>query len=126
GPIAINLATGNLVLSIPTPSYPSAVAPLHIDITFNQQNSKGGTWLGTGFSLGSSPTKITDLQYVTGADQQDAVLVSFDDGSTAQYDRIGDTNNFKPEVVDGSLLTESDSGDYVLTLADGRVFTFTP
>jgi RHS repeat-associated protein len=126
GPIAVNEATGNLVLSLPTPSYPSAVQPLHIDITFNQLNKKGGTWLGTGFSLGASPTKIVDLQYVSPPDQQDAVRVYFDDGTSAQYNRIGDTNNFQAEAPDGSVLTESDSGSYTLTFPSGDVFSFSP
>lgn len=124
GPLAVNEATGNLVLSVPTPSYASAVEPLHVDISFNQQAKKGYGGLGQGWTLASSPASLTDESLLSGVDQQDAVNVAFDDGSSEQFNEVGDTGVYQSEPGDGSTFIKNDDGSYTLEDEEGAIYGF--
>ena len=128
GPMAVNEGTGNLVLSAPGPSYPTAAGALEADITYNSQStvSEG---LGSGWSIG--PAGVTELinENLTSTDV-DEVEALYSDGSNTFYKAtgtpwtLGQNVTFLPTDASTSVLTENPNGSYTLVDSDGSVYSF--
>jgi RHS repeat-associated protein len=132
GPVAVNEATGNAIVSLPTPSYPTATGSLGFSLTYNSQSSAAGSYgLPTGWSLSSGslspPTQVhDDLQ---NASPSATAEVAWPDGSPVLYQEAGLGNTtYEPVIPDGSLLTKqaASGGSWTWTLnaADGSTYTF--
>ena len=132
GPVAVNEATGNMVLSLPTPSYPTATGSLGFSLTYNSQAvAAGSDGLATGWLLStgdaSAPSQVVD-------DGTDGTLtataeVDSSDGSPEYYQEAGSGNTYLPLQVDGSQLTKNTSGSttaWTLVEGDGSTYTFNP
>jgi len=130
GPLAVNEANGNLILSLPSPSYPSVVGALALTITYNSQDAND-YGLGAGWALtagaGGAPLKLVDHATAAPSDRFDAAEVIWPDGSSDFFSHIGGPDSDLYQAPPGSpmQLTKSSDG---WTLADnqGSVYTFKP
>ncbi len=129
GPLAVNEATGNLVMSLPSPSYPSVVGALAIAVTYNSLDTNDNG-LGTGWTLtagaGAAPLKLIDHSLATDPQElYDAAEVVWPDGSSDFFSHIGGARSDLYLAPPGSSLelTKSQGG---WTLADnqGSIYTF--
>jgi hypothetical protein len=102
GPLAVNEATGNLVLSVPTPSFPTSAGSLGAAITYNSRDTKN-RGLGVGWSIGSSidPVQLTDHSLAT--DQTDVVEILYSDGSSDYFQHGGGTSYLPPNGSNAQL-----------------------
>lgn len=129
GPLAVNKVTGNLVLSLPGPSYPTAVGSMGALLTYNSLDGRN-RGLGAGWTLhggpdhGASPTRLVDLHVLPGVEKMDAAEISFADGGSAFYSRVGQTSTYVAEPGDGSLLSKNANGSWTLVDVDGSLYTF--
>jgi RHS repeat-associated protein len=129
GPVSVNLVTGNLVVSVPGPSYPTAVGSMGASATYNVRDAGnrdlGQGWtLAAGDGLGSPPTKLVDHNLLSGAEQYDAIERVSADGSSDFYTRVGTTNTYVSAPGDGSQLTRGDNGSWTLVDPDGAIYLF--
>lgn len=131
GPLAVNEANGNLVLSLPTPSYPTAAGSLGFSLTYNSQSTASSPGLGTGWTLvpgdGSMtpPVKLIDHSFVTTAWATFAAAeIVWPDGSSDYYNQVGGSSAYLPSPSDGSQLTKNPDGTWTLTDSDGTIYTF--
>lgn len=129
GPVAVNEATGNVVLSVPTPSYPTTTGSLGFSLTYNSQGGAGTGGVGTGWVLSTGdadpPAKVHD----NAMDTYPAPTAEVDstDGSLELYQQVGGSNTYLPLQEDGSQLTRLVSGSntsWTLIEGDGSSYTF--
>jgi RHS repeat-associated protein len=129
GPVAVNEATGNMVLSVPTPSYPTATGSLGFSLSYNSQGGAGTGGVGTGWVLstgdGNPPARVHDH----GKDTSPSPTAEVDstDGSVELYQQVAGSNTYVPLQVDGSQLTRHVSGSntsWTLIEGDGSSYTF--
>ncbi len=124
GPLAVNEATGNLVLGVPGPSFSSVAGTLGAGFTYNQFDSRGSIFsAATGAawvaSLPGVPTKLVDHNLLTGNDKFDAVERVEADGTSIYYTHVagGDTyqsgggRRVGPREDNGRVLAERDRAD---------------
>ena len=133
GPLAVNESNGNLVLSLPTPSYPTAVGSLGLSLAYNSQDSVDHG-LGTGWTLVAGddsmnpPVKLVDHNILTGAQKLDAAEVVWPDGSSDYYNHVGTTSTYLAGPGDGSQLTKNTNTDgstsWTLLDTDGTIYAF--
>ncbi|MEX0817471.1 MAG: PA14 domain-containing protein [Gaiellales bacterium] len=122
GPLAVNLVTGNLVLSLPGPSYPTALGSMGASLAYNSLDT-GNRGLGAGWTLvagdgkAAPPVRLVDHNLLTGAARTDAVEVVASDGGATFYAHVGRTNTYVAEPGDGSVLTKNANATW--TLIDG-------
>ena len=130
GPLAVNKATGNLVLSLPGPSYPTAVGSMGASVTYNSLDTKDHVGLGPGWTLNAgpdlsaAPKSLVDLSLLGEEEKMEAAEVQFADGDSAFYGRVGQTNTYIAEPGDGSLLSKNANGTWTLAEGDGVIYTF--
>jgi RHS repeat-associated protein len=129
--LAVNQANGNLVLSLPGPGYPSAVASLGASVTYNSLDERdrglGAGWtLDAGDELGSPPSALIDHALMDHHDGYDAVEIVFPGAESAYYAHVGASNTYISEPGDGSLLTRNEDGSWTLVDVDGSLYTFGP
>src|SRR5579871_1257322 len=129
GPVSVNEASGNAVLSLPTPSYPTATGSLGFSLTYNSQSSVGSGGVGTGWILsagdGSPPFRVHD--HAKDSNPSASAEVDWPDGSPVLYQQVGSSNTYRPLQVDGSQLTRHVSGSntsWTLVNGDGSTYTF--
>jgi RHS repeat-associated protein len=129
GPVSVNEATGNVVLSVPTPSYPTATGSLGFSLSYNSQASTGTGGVGTGWVLSagasSPPARVHD--HGKDASPTPAAEVDWPDGSAEFYQEVGSGDTYLPFQVDGSELTRHVSGSntsWTLVNGDGSTVTF--
>ena len=129
GPMAVNQANGNLVLSVPGPSYPTALSSLSAAATYNH-HSAGNQGLGIGWTLaagdglGNPPAKLVDHNQLGGLEKFDAVEMVFPDGSADFYSHVGSTNTYISAPGDGSILKKNLNNTWTLVDVDGSIYTF--
>ena len=129
GPVAVNEANGNLVLSLPTPSYPTAVGSLTFSLTYNSQATTSSTGLGTGWTLAagdaatSPPLQLVDHNQDT--TPYPAIEIDWPDGSFDFYNQVGSSDTYLPDSDDQSQLTKNQDGSgWTLLASDGTTSTF--
>src|SRR5262249_49109447 len=128
GPAAVNLATGNLVLSLPGPSYPSATTAMAAAVTYNSLDT-ANTGLGQGLRLevgdmrGGLPSRLVDLN-LSSANPQDALQVVMSDGDSDYYTASGKPSTYQPDDGHGAATITKSASGYTLAEADGDIFTF--
>ena len=132
GPLAVNQATGNLVVSLPGPSYPTGIGPLETTVTYNSLDTRGGSnglfSLGQGWTLGTVgavPAKLIDHAKVTVPDEQyDAIERVSADGSSDYYAHVGSSNAYQSQPGDASRVVRNADNTWSLSDPDGSFYTF--
>jgi RHS repeat-associated protein len=132
GPLEVNEANGNLVLSMPGPSYPTGIGSLSAAPTYNSldtRNAAGGglSGLGAGWVLGTVgnvPVKLIDHNLFTGDQQYDALERVSADGSSDYYARVGGSQVYQGEPGDPSQVIKNGDGTFTLTDPDGSFYVF--
>ena len=124
GPLAVNQANGNLVLSMPTTSYPTAVDAMDFTLTYNSQDGANDGF-GAGWKLAHSPYSLTKLEDYSGEEQMDAVAVTDEDGSSDTCAEIGDSGEYQSSPGDDCQLDENEDGSYTYTdEEEGEIYEF--
>lgn len=129
GPLAVNKVTGNIVVSLPGPSYPTAVGSMSASLTYNSLDSRD-QGLGPGWKLngvaehGAVPTRLTDLHVVPDSEKMDAAEVLYADGDAAFFHHVGQTNTYVAEPGDGRLLSRNPDATWTLIDTDGSIYSF--
>jgi RHS repeat-associated protein len=132
GPLAVNEANGNLVLSLPGPSYPYGTNSMSASVSYNSQAPTSlNQGLGQGWTLDTSgaaspPAKLIDHNLLIGTDQLDAVERISGDGSSDYYTHVGGSNTYLATPGDGAQLTKNADGTWTLLDSDGAIYTFDP
>ncbi len=135
GNLDVNEATGNLVLTVPGPSFPTAAGTLGASFTYNMLDSRSSLFsVGAGawsFSDGAgAPTELIDHSLLTGAnDQFDSVERVEADGSSDWYGHIAGSDAYQSQPGDLSVLTRSTTQgetDFLLSEPNGTSYQFGP
>jgi RHS repeat-associated protein len=135
GPIEVNEATGNLVLGLPGPSYPTAAGTLTASFTYNLLDTRssvfatpagGGAWNA---GVGGVAPKLVDHSIPAGAGAFDDVELVSDDGSSDWYSHIAGSNVYRslpgdPAVLQSIRNTAGLATGYLLSEPDGSIFTY--
>lgn len=125
GAVAVNEATGNLVLAPPSPSFPTAVGTLNLPIGFNSLNTStaGSHPFGTGWTAGPTSWLVDH----TPLGDAKSIEQFFGDGSSVVFTEVGQNSNvFRPNDGSNSTLfkTSSTTAPYTITADDGSVWTY--
>jgi len=131
GPLSVNEATGNLILSLPGPSYPTAAGALAASVTYNLLDTRASVFTTNGvgaWTLGfDAPARLVDHSGLTGDAKLDAVERVDSDGSSDWYGHIGGSNAYEPPPGDRSVLVKLNSNNgFLLTDVDGSLYRFAP
>ena len=130
GPVAVNEATGNLVLAVPGPSYPTAAGSLGASLAYNLLDTRvsafpspAGSWT---LGLADVPARLIDhdLLPINSPDRFDAVEVVEADGSSTYYTRVGNSDTYQSPPGDTSVLARRPAGGFLLTGPDGSSYDF--
>jgi len=131
GPLAVNLATGNLVVNAPGPTFASVGGPLGVSLTYNEDYPFNDFGLGVGWTVnalptvGSPPSLVVDHQNLSGSDKLDSAEVRYPDGTSQWFHHIDGTGTFVPtHNATNSVLTENTDNSWTLTDSDGSVYQF--
>jgi RHS repeat-associated protein len=125
GPLAVNEATGNLVLSVPTPSYPTAVGSLGFSLSYNAQTSQASPGLGAGWMLSAGDGSLSPPVQLIDVSGLPAEKLAWPDGSDDIYSAVGSSNVYRPALADGSKLTHDPvARTWTLAEGDGTIYTF--
>jgi RHS repeat-associated protein len=133
GPIEVNLATGNLVVAAPGPSFSSVGGSLGVSFTYNSDDSStnglGPGWqvnaIPTGPGLNSTPSAIVDHQNLSGSSKLDAAEVQYPGGTSQWFHHIDGTSTFIPvHNATSSVVTQNGDNSWTLTDSDGTVYQF--
>jgi RHS repeat-associated protein len=130
GALSVNEATGNLVLSVPGPSFTTSAGTVGVGFTFNSLDTRpsalpvpsgAGAW--TFAEDSGAPAKLIDHSVLTGSNEFDAVEAVSADGSSDWYGHIGTTGAYQSQPGNPMVLSKLPSGGYQLS-GNGAVYTF--
>jgi RHS repeat-associated protein len=131
GPLAVNQATGNLVVSLPGPSYPTAIGELSMSVAYNSVDGRGNLFgLGNKWvigTVGSVPAKLLDHNLYSGTNEvYDAIERVSADGSSDYYAHVAGASSgaYVSQAGDRSQLFRNADGSWTLSDPDGSVYTF--
>jgi RHS repeat-associated protein len=126
GMLSVNKLNGNLLLTAPTPSYPTPSDTLSATLTYNSLGTKdtgfGKGWTFTGGPDGSEAPALTDLN--SNPEPQDAAQVDWPDGHTTIYGHVAGSGDYRSPPGDGTRLFKNDDGTWTLTTPDGNVYSY--
>jgi RHS repeat-associated protein len=130
GPVSVNEATGNLVVSVPGPSFSSAAGSIGGGFTYNLFDNRGSVFTaatGSAWSVGvdGAPAKLIDHNLLSGDDKFDAVERVEADGTSSFYAHVAGGNTYQARVGDPSILAKTGNG-FTLSDSDGSIYTFGP
>ena len=129
GPLGVNEATGNLILSLPGPSYASVADGFQVSATYNSMDTTDNG-LGAGWTLNAGPrhpVKLVDHSLVTNPqDRFDSAEVVWADGSSDYFSHAGGAKSDIYTAPPGSSMRLSKNKDDSWTLndTDGSVYSF--
>jgi len=135
GALGVNESNGNLVVSVPGPSYPSAAGSLGASLSYNSQDSTdhgfGAGWtLDAGDALSDPPQKIIDHSLLSGASKFDAAELVYSGGVSDYYTHVGTSDVYQAPPGDTSQLRKNrdvanpSTFTWSLVDADGTIYTF--
>jgi RHS repeat-associated protein len=130
GPVAVNEATGNLLATLPGPSFPTDVGGMGVGVSYNSQaagaNGLGAGWLlDPGVADSGAPTRLVDRNLLTGGARMDAVEANFSDGSSSCFLHVGQSNTYAPSPGGGAQLSKNADGSWTYVGGD-TVATYSP
>jgi RHS repeat-associated protein len=137
GPVAVNEASGNAVISLPGPSYPTAVGSMSVSVVYNSQQTKNDFNLGKGWALVGGdtsvdpPIRLIDHSLIvdpTGEEATtDALELIWSDGSSSFFNHVGGTSIYQSTEGDGAdQVAKNGDNSYTYVDPDGNVFSFNP
>jgi RHS repeat-associated protein len=136
GPLTVNQGTGNLVLSVPGPAYPTATGSIGAAATYNlfdtEDRGLGAGWvLDVGETLGSPPTKLIDHNHPGAANKYAAAEIIYPEGQPESYPYVPGSNTYKPPPGDFSELKKNTDNQgstlgWTLLDEDGSLYLFGP
>jgi RHS repeat-associated protein len=122
GRVAVNEVSGNLIVSLPGPRYPTAVGAMGASVSYNSQQASdqglGAGWLLDSGGAANAPVQLLDHNLWTGNLRADVVEALFSDGSSSCFTHVGQTNTYTSGPGDGSLLTRNVDGSWTYTSGD--------
>jgi RHS repeat-associated protein len=129
GALAVNEATGNLVLSLPAPSFPAAVGSLSLSLAYNSldtvDHGLGAGWtLDGGDQSATAPVRLVDHYLLTDGAQIDAAEIVWPDGSSDYYNHVAGTRVYSAPPGDSSQLKKNGDNTWALTDSDGTIYSF--
>ena len=131
GAISVNQATGNLVITAPGPSYPTASGSMSASASFNShattdQGLGAGWTFVAGEDMASPPSRLVDHNLLPAGNPEkfDAVEMIFPDGNSDFYTHVGTTNTYVSAPGEGSELKKNVNGTWTLVDIDGSLYTF--
>ena len=119
GALSVNETSGNLMLSLPGPSFPSPAGSLGMSLSYNSLDG-GDRGLGAGWLLDpgagglSAPVELVDENLLTGANRLDAVVAVASDGTPTCFAQVGETNTFIDQPGSGQELSKNADGTWTL------------
>jgi RHS repeat-associated protein len=123
GLLQVNETNGNLIASLPGPSFPSPAGGLGVSLSYNSMESGDGG-LGAGWLLdpgaggSSAPVRLVDLNLLTGINRLDAVVAVNADDSASCFTQVGQSNTYVDEPGDGAQLSKNGDGSWTLVSGD--------
>jgi RHS repeat-associated protein len=131
GPVAVNEATGQLMVSLPGPSIASVKGPISATPVYNEFDSTD-LGLGPGWRFNitpdgvDAPVNLVDHSVQTGTSKRDAVELQYRDADSRWFNHVGDTTTYAPAHGEvGSIVTKTLSDNtWTFTADDGTVYTF--
>jgi RHS repeat-associated protein len=128
GPLSVNEATGNLVISVPGPSFSSAAGSIGGGFSFNSFDTRGSvlpaaTGAAWTAAFDGAPAKLVDHNLLSGDNKFDAVERVEADGTSSYYSHVAGGNTYQAAPGDASMLAKTTTG-FVLTDPDGSIYMF--
>jgi RHS repeat-associated protein len=136
GALQVNESTGNLVLALPGPSFPTAAGTLGVSFIYNLLDSRPTVFgsSGPGWTFADSsgaPAKLIDHSNLSPA--FDSVERVEADGSSVYYGHVSSvyngqvvgTGRYTSPAGDTSVLTKDGTGAFQLNDPDGSTYSFT-
>jgi RHS repeat-associated protein len=131
GALAMNESTGNLVVSAPGPSIPTAAGDLGIGFTFNSLDKRASA-LPTANNFGSwtmsddagTPARLIDHSHLTGNDGFDAVELVSGDGSSDWFGHVSGSAAYTSSAGDPTTLIGLSGGGFEVTTGGGSIYTY--
>jgi RHS repeat-associated protein len=126
GALSVNKLNGNLLVTAPTPSYPTSTSALSATFIYNSLSTKSGNfgkgWTDAGGADGVQPPTLTDLNLAL--QPQDAVQVDWPDGQTTIYGHVAGSADYRSPPGDNTHLYKNDDGSWTLTTPAGDVYSY--
>jgi RHS repeat-associated protein len=124
GPLALNEATGNVMISAPSPSFATGVGTLTVPFTYNSlDTTSSGHPLGAGWTAG--PVSWLLDHNVVG--DSTSIQQFAGDGSSVVFTRVGASAVFRPTDHSNAQLflnPTTPSPTYTVIEPDGSVYTY--
>jgi RHS repeat-associated protein len=119
GQLSVNEMGGNLLVSLPGPSFPTDTNAMSASLSYNSLVAEdvglGKGWLlDAGQSSSGAPTRLIDHN-LYGADRMDAVEARFADGSSTCFTHVGDTRTYSSPAGSTAHLNENHDGSWTYT-----------
>lgn len=129
GPLTVNEITGNLVVTPPSPSYPSTLGDIGVGLSYNSLDTSSGPlgqgWvIAAGSSASTPPVELTDWSSVSG--ELNFASIRWPDGSEEYFDQVGTSNTYVPPPAEPTTLNKNLDGTWFFTDGEGGSFTFSP
>lgn len=130
GPLAVNEVTGNLILTLPGPSFPTGGGDLSVSFVYNSSDSSDRFGLGAGWTMNTSggndsPTSVLiDRSQLTGSHRLASIARVSADGSVDEYGQLGETGSYVSAAADGAELSRNRNGSYTLVDPDGSIYSY--
>jgi RHS repeat-associated protein len=123
GPLSVNEMSGNLVVSLPGPSYPTDTNALAASVSYNatvgDDAGLGSSWtLDAGLASSNVPLRLVDHNLLGATNRMDAVEAQFADGSSTCFTHVGDTRTYTAAPGSTVQLSENPK-DRSWTYTDG-------
>lgn len=129
GPLSVNLVSGNLVVSLPGPSYATAIGSMGTSVMHNSLG-EDGQGLGGGWALdaavgpSSIPTALVDHGLMEHDDGYDAVEIQYASGDPDFYTQVGSSSTYVPAPGESSQLLRNEDNTWTLFDSEGFIHTF--
>jgi RHS repeat-associated protein len=131
GPVSVSEVNGNLMLSVPGPTFGTSKGSLGASASYNllstvDQGLGAGWTFSEGDYLGTPPSRLVDHNLLPGTDPArfDAVEVVWPDGGSDYYTHLGTSNTYLSAAGEGSELKKNIDNAWTLADDDGTMYTF--
>jgi RHS repeat-associated protein len=132
GPAKVNLATGNLVVHVASPTFPTVGGDIGLSYTYNSQGpmaSPPASALPSGWTLGIGSDHAERMVYARILPS--AVAIVDDSGRSHAYTWVPPSGfepvgGYRPPPGEDGVLTKNGFGQVIYTNDDGYTYTFDP
>jgi RHS repeat-associated protein len=131
GPVSVNQVTGNLMLSVPGPSFATSKGSLGASASFNllstvDQGLGAGWTFSEGDFVGTPPSQLVDHNLLPSSDPArfDAAEIVWPDGGSDFYTHVGTSKTYVAADGEGSEVKKNIDNTWTLSDGDGTLYTF--